>query len=117
LLGPEWYASDGDHRWMPGRASLRMGAPAVAGQKLYLRGECPDEQLRAGPLPVTVTVGGSSTGATIRPGENAFELAFPLPASVVGLPEMLVTVSAGRIFRPANDPRDLGLAFGSFEVR
>src|ERR1035437_3812262 len=28
LLGPEWYESDGDHRWMPRRASLRLGAPS-----------------------------------------------------------------------------------------
>ena len=117
LLGPEWYPSDGDHRWMPRRASLRIGAPVAAGQKLYLRGNCPDEQLRAGPLPVTVSVGGSTAEAVIRPGENAFELAIPLPASVVGQPEMQVTVAVGRVFRPASDQRDLGLVFGAFEVR
>ena len=118
LLGPQWYQSDGDHRWMPRRASLRMGAPATPGQRLYLRGSCPDEQLRAGPLPVTVTVEGIAMPATvIRPGENAFELVFALPDSVVGKPEMRVTVEVGRVIRPATDPRDLGLVFGSFEVR
>jgi hypothetical protein len=118
LLGPEWYESDGDHRWMPRRAGLRIGAPATRGQKLYLRGACPDEQLRAGPLPVTVTVEDVPLPATvIRPGENAFELAFALPDSVVGKAEMRVTVEVGRIFRPASDPRDLGLVFGTFEVR
>ena len=118
LLGPEWYESDGDHRWMPRRAGLRIGAPATRGQKLYLRGACPDEQLRAGPLPVTVTVEGVRLPATvIRPGENAFELVFALPDSVVGKAEMRVTVEVGRIFRPASDPRDLGLVFGTFEVR
>jgi hypothetical protein len=70
LLGPEWYKSDGDHRWMPQRATLRMAAPSAAGQKLYLRGECPEEQLRAGPLPITVTVNGAAPlltpGRTIR---------------------------------------------------
>ena len=30
LLGPEWYQSDGDHRWMPRRATLRIGAPSAA---------------------------------------------------------------------------------------
>ncbi len=54
---------------------------------------------------------------TIRPGENAFELAFALPDSVVGKPEMHVTVEVGRVIRPASDPRDLGLVFGTFEVR
>jgi hypothetical protein len=118
LLGPEWYPSDGDHRWMPRRASLRMGAPATAGQRLYLHGSCPDEQLREGPLPVTVTVQDVKLApAAIRPGDNAFELSFTLPDSVVGKSEMRVTVEVGRIFRPASDPRDLGLVFGAFEVR
>jgi hypothetical protein len=53
----------------------------------------------------------------IRPGENAFELVFPLPDSVVGKPEIRVTVEVGRVFRPASDPRELGLVFGAFEVR
>ena len=118
LLSPEWYQSDGDHRWMPPRAGLRMGAPAAGSQKLYLRGNCPDEQLSRGPLPVTVTVEGETLPiAVIRPGENAFELVFALPASVVGKAEMRVTVEVGRVIRPASDPRDLGLAFGAFEVR
>jgi hypothetical protein len=117
LLGPEWYGPDGDHRWMPRKASLRMGAPKSAGQKLYLRGNCPDQQLSAGPLPVTVTVDGATMEAAIRPGENAFELSFALPDSAVGKAELQVTVTVGRVLHPASDPRDLGLAFGTFEVR
>jgi hypothetical protein len=118
LLGPEWYKSDGDHRWMPKRATLRMAAPSAAGQKLYLRGECPGEQLRAGPLPVTVADNGSPfPAASIRPGENAFELSFPLPDWLVGKPELLVAVEVARTFRPESDQRDLGLAFGVFEVK
>ena len=118
LLGTEWYPSDGDHRWMPRRASLRMGAPTSPGQKLYLRGACPDELLKAGLLPVIVTVEGVTLPVTaIRPGENAFELVFALPDSVVGKAEMRVTVEVGRVIRPVSDPRDLGLVFGTFEVR
>jgi hypothetical protein len=118
LLGPEWYESDGNHRWMPRRATLRIGAPSAPGQKLYLRGHCPDEQLREGPLPVTVTVEGVTLPpTTIRPGTKAFELAFALPDTSIGKPEMHVTVEVGRIIHPASDPRDLGLAFGTFEVR
>ncbi|HKA01038.1 MAG TPA: hypothetical protein VKE70_31210, partial [Candidatus Solibacter sp.] len=118
LLGPEWHASDGDHRWMPQRATLRIGAPDTPGRKLYLRGQCPDEQLKAGPLDVTVSVDGVALPpAAIRRGENAFELSFALPAAVVGKAEMQVTVEVSRVFRPASDPRDLGLAFGVFEVK
>jgi hypothetical protein len=118
LLGSEWHASDGDHRWMPQRATLRIGAPDTPGRKLYLRGQCPDEQLKAGPLGVTVTVDGAALPpASIRPGENAFDLSFVLPPALVGKAEMQVTVEVSRVFRPASDPRDLGLAFGVFEVK
>jgi hypothetical protein len=118
LMGPEWYPVDTDHRWMPRRATLRMGAPPGGGLKLYLRGQCPAEQLRGGPLSVAVTIDGVALPAAfIRPGENTFELAFALPAAVVGRPEMQVGVEVSRTFVPPGDLRELGLAFGVFEVR
>jgi hypothetical protein len=103
---------------MPRRATLRIGAPDAPGRKLYLRGDCPGEQLLAGPLDVTVTVDGSTLPpAAIRPGQNAFDLAFPLPDAVAAKPEMQVTIEVSRVIRPASDPRDLGLVFGTFEVK
>lgn len=118
LLGPEWYPSDGSLRWMPRRATLRMSAPTAAGQKLYLRGMCPDEQLRAGPLGVSVTAGDLVLPqAAIQPGQNSFELAFDLPPSLLGRPEMTIAVEVSRTIRPASDPRELGLGFGVFEVK
>jgi hypothetical protein len=116
LLGPEWYPSDGDHRWIARRATVRLGGPTAAGQKLYLTGQCPDEQLRNGPLPVAVAVDGSALPpANIH--DPVFELAFALPDSLVGKPEMQISVEVGRTFRPASDPRDLGVVFGVFEVK
>jgi hypothetical protein len=118
LLGSEWYAPDGNHRWMPKHATLRMAGPSAAGQNLYLRGSCPDEQLRNGPLAVTVTIDGVTLpAAAIRPGENSFELAYALPASATGQPVMQVAVEVARTFHTAADQRDLGLAFGVFEIR
>ena len=118
LLGPEWYPSDGSLRWMPRRATLRIGGPTAAGQKLYLRGICPEEQLRAGPLEVRVTVGDSRLpAAAIRAGENSFELSFELPALLVGKRELEIAVEVSRVIRPASDPRELGLGFGVFEVK
>ena len=118
LLGPEWYANEGGHRWMPKRATLRMGVPVLAGRRLYLEGQCSDEQLREGPLTVTVTVNGSTLPpASLARGQTSFELAFALPGSVVAQGEMKVEVEVERTFRPAGDGRDLGLAFGLFEVR
>ncbi len=113
LLGPEWYKLDVDHRWMPKRATLRMGAPAEPGKKLYLSGYSPDA-LAA--VQVTVTVDGAPLPPqTVHPG--SFEAAFSLPDSVVGKSEMLVAVEVSRTVRPPEDGRDLGLSFGVFEVR
>ncbi len=118
LLGPEWYAPDGNHRWMPKRATLRMAGPSAAGQRLYLRGSCPEEQLRNGPLAVTVSIDGVALpAAAIRAGENSFELAYGLPASATGQAVMQVAVEVERTFHTKIDQRDLGLAFGVFEVR
>jgi hypothetical protein len=115
LLGPEWYPAEGDHRWMPRRATFRIGGP---GGTLYLRGDCPDAQLVNGALTVTVSVEGMTLSpAVIRPGNNAFELAFPLPTSVASKTEMHVAIEVDRVLHPAADPRDLGLVFGAFEVR
>lgn len=118
LLGPEWYPSDGSLRWMAQRATLRIGGPVAGGQKLYLRGICPEEQLRAGPLEVSVSVDGARLpSAVIRPGETSFERVFDLPASLVGKQELEIAVKVSRVIRPASDPRELGLGFGVFEVR
>ena len=116
LLGPEWYPADGDHRWMPRRATLRMAGPAAGGQKLYLEGQCPREQLRQGPLTLTVTVEGAPPARNeIR--EPVFHLAFTIPYTAVGKPEMQIALEVSRVFRPADDPRDLGVVFGVIEVR
>jgi hypothetical protein len=113
LLGPEWYKLDVDHRWIPKRATLRIGGPAEPGKKLYLTGHSPDA---LGVVEVTITVDGAPLPPqTVRPGP--FEAAFPLPDSVVGKSEMLVAVEVSRTFRPPEDPRELGLSFGVFEVR
>ncbi len=116
LLGPEWYAAEDNHRWMPKRATLKMGAPATTGRSLYLHAYCTAEVLREGPLSVVVTV----DGRTLLPGmvrTEEFELLLPLPDSVAGKPEMQVAVEVSRTYRPPSDSRDLGLAFGALEVR
>ncbi|HWB83714.1 MAG TPA: hypothetical protein VG675_06215 [Bryobacteraceae bacterium] len=117
LLGPEWYGVDGNHRWMPKRATLRLAAPAAPGEKLYLDGNCPEETVKNG-LSVSVTVNGiAEPPARISPNDTSFDLAFPLPDSVVGKSELSITVEVNRTLRPPGDERELGLAFGTFAVR
>jgi hypothetical protein len=113
LLGPEWYALDIDHRWMGKRATLRMGAPKEPERKLYLTGYSVDA---LGPAEVKVSVNGMELPpAPVNPGP--FQLSFALPDAIVGQREMKVAIEVSKTFRPSNEPRDLGLSFGTFEVR
>jgi hypothetical protein len=103
---------------MPRRATLRMGGPLASGDKLYLKGACPDAQFVQGPLPVRVTVDGIPLpGARIMPGESVFSLSFPLPNQLVGRSSVLVSVESDRFFSVSKDIRELSLAFGIFEIR
>jgi hypothetical protein len=116
LLGPEWYKPDVDHRWMPKRATLRLAGPAVGGRNLHLQGNCTGEQLRPGDLQVTVSIEGTTLpAATIH--NSSFDLEFPLPAAAVGKSELRIAIEVSRVYRPPQDTRDLGLAFGVIEIR
>lgn len=121
LLGPEWYPCDGNHRWMPPFATLRLRGPANASQQLYLRGYYPMDRLQDGPLTLTLTINGFSVPPlSITPGSSAgdsFQLEVRLPREVVGLPEMQIALQVSRALSLPSDSRSLGLAFGVFEVR
>ena len=114
LLGPEWYPTDGNHRWMPKRATLRMAGPWHASQRLYLRGNCSPDELRSGPLTVVVAVSGAAL-PPVSISSPGFDLSLALP--VPNQPEMVVAIEVSRTFRAPGDPRELGLAFGEIAVR
>jgi hypothetical protein len=60
----------------------------------------------------------SVNGLPLPPARIAalsFELAFPLPQELVGKESIDVSLAVDRTVRP--DGRELGLAFGVFEVR
>jgi hypothetical protein len=117
LFGPTWYPVDEHHRWMPKLATVQMGGPSAPGEKLYLRGYCNPLQTVNGPLTVRVTVEEEALPPVrIQPGARNFEFDFPLPANTVGKDRLQVTVEVDRTFRAPGDGRDLGLAFGTFEV-
>ncbi|HKE21846.1 MAG TPA: hypothetical protein VKB88_05605 [Bryobacteraceae bacterium] len=116
MFGPEWYSIEVDHRWMPRRATFKIGGPQHAGEHLYLHGYVSDDQLNAGPVEVTATVDGSPlpTAPVTTP---EFELLLPLPDSAAGKPEIHVTLDVNRTIRPPADGRELGIAFGDLGVK
>jgi hypothetical protein len=116
MFGPEWYPIEVDHRWMPHRATLKIGGPTRPGEHLYLHGYVSAEQLHAGPVDVTATVDGVSLPAGRVTGTE-FELNLPLPDSIVGKPVVPVTLEVNRTIRPPGDGRELGMAFGEISVK
>ena len=53
----------------------------------------------------------------IQPGAEPFEFSFALPDELVGKESVEVAVEVGRTFKPPGDKRELGVAFGVFEIR
>ncbi len=117
LLGPEWYPAEGGARWMPGRASLRIGGPRLASEKLHLWGFSPPHpEQTIVPLRVTVDRIALPEVELNLAGPN-FDVALPLPDLVVGRSEVQVIVEVGHTLHPKTDTRELGLNFGIFEIR
>jgi hypothetical protein len=113
LLGPEWYELESGIRWMPRRATVRLGGPASTMDKLLLEGDCPDRQLKAGPLHLSVSVDGIPLeGAQIGEAESHFRRLFVVPSSLVGRSNLEVAVSVDRVFYERGG-RELGLVFGT----
>jgi hypothetical protein len=119
LLGEGWYGSEETHRWMGKRAALRIGGPAREGAKLMLEGGCAPEQVRQGPLRLSVSANGVPLPAALVAscGGANFELEFNLPPGLAQKSWLEIVVEVDRVYRAPGDQRELGLAFGTFEVR
>jgi hypothetical protein len=116
LVGPQWYPLEAGIRWMPQRASVRLGGPKSARDRLILEGFCPQPQLKHMVLHLSVTVDGIELKNTeIDNPETSFERLFDMPPSLLGKPEVEVAISVDRVFQ---DPggRMLGLAFGTIAI-
>ena len=118
LLGPTWYPVESGFRWMPRRATVRLGAPRSSAEKLYLQGSCPEQLTKSGPLRFNVSIDGRNIGAAdIQQGEGQFERNFALPAATVGKESIEVAIELTRTLQRPEIGRELGLTFGTFAVR
>jgi hypothetical protein len=106
LLGTGWHESGGNHRFMAKRATVRLGS----GRTLHLTGMCVE------PVHVTVTVDGEHLPAR-EVDKGPFALDYALPAAAAQRESIEVAVEVSRTIRPPADGRELGLAFGTFDVR
>jgi hypothetical protein len=117
-LGPTWHQIEGKFRWMPRRASVSLHGPLTRDAQLHLSGFCPPQQAVEKPLTVVVSVNGVVLGRPRISRSNAlFDLSLPLPAQFAGKPKIEVTIEVDRTFTVPGDGRELGLIFGTIQVR
>jgi hypothetical protein len=116
LLGPEWLPLEDNFRWMPRRASVRLGGPRSSKDRLVLEGFCPEQQLSPGALHLMVTMDGIPLrGADIARPETRFRRVLEIPPSLVGRDAVEIALSVDRTYRDAAG-RDLGLVFGTIAI-
>ncbi|HEY2123012.1 MAG TPA: hypothetical protein VGH07_05415, partial [Chthoniobacterales bacterium] len=114
LLGPEWFPLEASgFRWMPKRATVRLGGPRSSKDKLLLEGYCPGQQLSAGVLHLSVAIDGIPlTVSQIGNPESSFRRQIDVPSSLVGRDAVEVVISVDRTFSDSAG-RELGLVFGT----
>ena len=116
-IGPEWYKVENGFRWMPKRATVQLAAPKSPSERLYVTGHRAGTALSAGPVIVTLSANGKEIGsATVAEMDGPFAFDIPLHADLVGKP-LALTVELSKTFHPPGDHRELGLIFGTFEVK
>jgi hypothetical protein len=117
LLGPGWHADEGGYRWMGSRAEVTVGAPPSAGMSVYVTGYATPENLVNGGQPFVVKVESRTVLETRVEKAGRFDVSGPLPPGLEKLTQLRVEFSTSRTFRPPQESRDLGLAFGEVAVR
>lgn len=117
-LGPAWYPLENGYRWMPKRATLQIGGPASAAEKLHVAGYCPKIQFEKGPLQMVIAIDGKPLpSVSLDERSETFNLVFDLPPEAVGRPVLNLAIELGRTVSPPGETRRLGLPFGVFEIR
>jgi hypothetical protein len=114
LLGPEWFPVESPgFRWMPRRATVQLGAPASASDKLLLEGDCPVLQLKGGFVHLSVSVDGIPLAdKKIGGTENHFRRLFDVPPSLSEKGQVTVVISVDRVVHEPGG-RELGLVLGT----
>jgi hypothetical protein len=110
-----WHEVEEGHRWMMKRARLEIRAPAGPGWLLKVKGFYPEELLRSRTPALTVSVDGHAY-PPFRVEASTFSFSYPLPPGAENKRILNITLEVDKVFDIPNDPRELGVAFGTFEI-
>ncbi len=116
MLGPTWYPSEGDFRWMPKEATIRIGMPKSGQGELRVEAFCVPVQVKTGLLTMWATIDGKkSSPAFIASCNDAVHLTFPISVPS-DRKEAEVKLELDRTFQVPPDKRDLGIAIRTIEA-
>ena len=117
LLGPSWYPSEGDFRWMPKDATVRLGSPGKGQIEIQVEAVCAAVQVEKQPLVAWLTMD-DLTGprSTIRDCNQPVVLSATF-SNASGKKEIEVGVHVDHTVRVGSDQRDLGLAVRSIGLK
>ena len=83
-----------------------------------MSGYCPAAQVAGRPLRVSVGVDGALLEVfQLSKGDAAFHLVLNLPLELIGKQRVEVFLEVDRTFTNPPDRRELGLSFGTLEIR
>jgi hypothetical protein len=114
LLGPSWSKLEFASRWMPDRATVKLGIPEN-GNKLQLEGYLPIEQLKKAQRHLKVTVAGFPLeDMRLNDPESNFHRLISLPVELKGRSSVELEIRVDPVISVDGETR--GLVFGKISV-
>jgi predicted O-methyltransferase YrrM len=107
-----WYRPEADHCWMGQFASVQLGGPETANERLKVRAHSPHER----GVTLSAIVEAVELGSVPVPAASTVEAEFALPANFIGRSQVSVLLCVDPAHRIEGDFRTLGLSIHRIEI-
>ncbi|MEZ5398249.1 MAG: hypothetical protein R2729_01185 [Bryobacteraceae bacterium] len=118
-LGPGWYEATDGYRWMGKTAHLVLRIkPGSGPRRLEIEGYCPREQVAGRGVLLSLAIGSEEILVKRIAAEGSFTVTATIPERRAQEGSVYISISVDRVFHEGGPTgRELGLVFGSFQVR